>query len=123
MISRFGSNYNEITKMKIIVVHDPGSINSRQSEKNCLDSYHNKVTKSIAFALVQLGHAAETCEANSDLENHLRRFEPDLVFNISIKRLNGSENAFAPEIIEKMGIPFTGPSAFPAVMHMINKDR
>jgi D-alanine-D-alanine ligase len=99
-------------KMKIVVVHDPDLDNTQRNEANGVNFYHNHVTKSIASALLQLGHNTEICEANSSFENLLNQIKPDIAFNTSIRRFNGSSTAFAPEILEKLKIPFTGPAAF-----------
>ncbi len=97
--------------MKIGVIHDPGLDNSENIETKGIDSYHNQVTTSIAFALKQHGHDVTICEVDFMLKNQLQRIKPEFVFNTSIKKFNGSSKAFAPEILEKLAIPYTGPSA------------
>jgi len=97
--------------MKIVVTHDPDFNNLNDYEANSVNSYHNLVTTSIASALIQLGHDVEICEANLELEKELIRIKPEFIFNTSIRNFNGSDYAFAPEILEKLEIPFTGPLA------------
>lgn len=97
--------------MKIALIHDPDLNKSRGYEAFGVFSYHNLCIASITNALNHLGHNVEICETNSDLEIQLKIIKPELVFNTSIKRFNGSAHAFAPEILEKLEIPFTGPSA------------
>ena len=97
--------------MKIVVIHDPDFNNFNDYEANSVNSYHNLVTTSIASALIQLGHDVNICEANLELTKKLIKIKPEFVFNTSIRNFNGSIYAFAPEILEKLDIPFTGPSA------------
>ncbi len=97
--------------MKIIIIRDSVQKFQQINETIGINSYHNLVTDSIASALIQLGHQVEVCETDITLEYHLRQSKPDFVFNTSIRNLDGSAYAFAPGIFEKLGIPFSGPSA------------
>lgn len=97
--------------MKIAITYDPALENFHKDELSGINSYHNLVTSSIAVALEQSGHQLKIYEADFQLEHHLHELKPKLVFNTSIRRINGSECVFAPSILEKLHIPFTGPSA------------
>jgi D-alanine--D-alanine ligase len=97
--------------MKIVIVYDPTLESYENDELNIINSYHSLVTSSIASALIQAGHQVESVEASLELVWHLLGVKPDIVFNNSSKSLNGSKYAYAPDILEKLDIPFTGPSA------------
>ena len=97
--------------MKIVITYDPVLENYQNDESSFINSYHNLVTSSIASALIQSGYQVEIFEATTELERHLYELKPDLVFNTSIKSINGSKYAYAPGILENLHIPFTGPSA------------
>ncbi|MDP2965723.1 MAG: ATP-grasp domain-containing protein [Pelolinea sp.] len=97
--------------MKIVIIYDPVLENYQNDESSIINSYHNLVTSSIASALNQSGHQVETFGASTELERHLHGLKPDLVFNTSIKSMDGSKYAYAPDLLEKLHIPFTGPSA------------
>ncbi len=97
--------------MKIIIIQDPGLLATGGNLVEKVNSYHNLVTSSIYTALLELGNEVDIYDANPYLENKLSRNRPDLVFNTSIKRLYNSVDAYAPEILDKLNIPFIGPSA------------
>ena len=97
--------------MKIFIIHDPDQLATRGNQAGNINSYHSLVTTSISNALTQLGHKVEIYGADPDLEYNLTHRKPDLVFNTSIRRSHNSAYAYAPEILEKLKIPFTGPSA------------
>jgi D-alanine--D-alanine ligase len=97
--------------MKIVVVQDPDLIYSLRDEANGINSYHNLVTASISSALMRSGQSVVVCEATIELENQLRKINHDLVFNTSSRTLHGSKHAFVPGLLERLKIPFTGPSS------------
>lgn len=97
--------------MKIIIIHDPDLLTTRGNQAGNINSYHCLVTTSIFNALSQLGHKVEIYGADPDLEYYLTQRTPDLVFNTSIRCSHNSSYAYTPEILEKLKIPFTGPSA------------
>lgn len=97
--------------MKIFIIHDPDQLEKRGNQTGNINSYHRLVTTSISTALNQLGHKVEIFEADSYLEYNLTHCKPDLVFNTSIRSYRNSIYAYAPEILERLKIPFTGPSA------------
>ena len=97
--------------MKIVVIQDSDLNYSLIDEANGINSYHSLVTASISSALMQSGHSVEVCEATIELENQIRKINPDLVFNTSSRTLYGSKYAFVPGILESLKIPFTGPSS------------
>jgi len=97
--------------MKIVIIHDPDQLATRGNQVGSINSYHSLVTTSISSALIQLGHKVEIFGADPDLEYNLTQRKPDLVFNTSIRCSLSSAYAYAPEILEKLKIPYTGPSA------------
>jgi D-alanine--D-alanine ligase len=97
--------------MKIVIIYDPPTEACENDELTIINSYHSLVTSSIESALILAGHQVESVEATLELERHLLVVKPDLVFNTSIQSIYGSKYAFAPEILEKLAIPFTGPSS------------
>ena len=97
--------------MRIIIVHDLDQLATRGNNAKDINSYHNQVTSFISSALSQLGHEVEICAADPDLEYYLTYRKPDLVFNTSIRGLHNFSNGYAAEILERLKIPFTGPSA------------
>ena len=104
------SKYNEID-MKIIITHDPDQLATRGNNAGAINTYHNLVTMSISAALTQLNHEVEIYGADLDLVSNLLLYKPDLVFNTSIRGICDSEYGYAADILEKLKIPFTGPSA------------
>jgi D-alanine-D-alanine ligase len=97
--------------MKIAITHDPHVQKNYKDEINTIRAYHDLIASSIVAALINLGHQVEICETNDKLERKLREIKPGLVFNTSISSKNGDGYAYAPGILEKNHIPFTGPSA------------
>jgi len=97
--------------MKIIIIHDPDQLATRGDNVGDINSYHNLVTTSIFTALTQLGHYVEIYGADPNLENNLKRCKPDFVFNTSIRGFRDFAHGYAAEIMERLNIPFTGPSA------------
>ena len=97
--------------MKITLVHDLDQFTTMGNKVGKIDSYHNLVTTYISTALVRLGHKLEIYGSDLELEYNLKKPKPDLAFNTSIRRFNNSAYAYAPGILEKLKIPYTGPSA------------
>jgi len=97
--------------MQIIIIHDPERLTTRECNAVEINSYHNLVTASISNSLYQLGHEVCILAADTNLERNLRNRNPDLVFNTSIQGFQDAAYGYAAEILERLMIPFTGPSA------------
>ena len=97
--------------MKIAVLDDRKNEDINNQSLNRIDEYHDDVNEAISQALRALGHNVYLLEANINLERRLSVIRPDLVFNNSIKQINGGEKAYGPSILEKLRIPFTGSSS------------
>ena len=97
--------------MKIIIVQDLDHLAIGGNKVGEINTYHNLVTRSISYALTQLGHKVEIYGADHELENNLIHYKPNLVFNTSIRGFYDLDYGYSAEILERLKIPFTGPSA------------
>jgi len=97
--------------MRIALISDPLTINYSDPVHMKIGSTHNKVIKSIASAINNLGHAFECIEANNELEEIISRINPQLVFNRSNKEDDKSGLAFTPSLLDEFMIPYTGSNA------------
>lgn len=97
--------------MRLALIHDlPERIN-KNKQASCIYKHHNEVAHNIKVALEGLGHEVVTCISDENLEDNLRKIDPQFAFNLSVRMNDDSEVAFAPFQLEKMEIPFTGSSA------------
>ncbi|WP_376790294.1 hypothetical protein [Thermoflexus sp.] len=71
-----------------------------------LDS--EETVEGIARALEAWGHTPAIFEGNLDLPEVLRRFRPDICFNICEGYWGDSREAHVPAMLEMMRIPYTG---------------
>ena len=71
----------------------------------------NSVTDSIAAAIKNLDFEFEHLEATYDLDDKVKKFNPGLVFNRSNLENNKKGISFTPFLLDKLGIPYTGPNA------------
>ncbi len=71
-----------------------------------LDS--DQTVEGIARALEAWGHTTAIFEGNLDLPEALRRFRPDICFNICEGYWGDSREAHVPAMLEMMRIPYTG---------------
>ena len=71
-----------------------------------LDS--EKTVIALADAIRSGGYESEFFEANSTLIDNLRRFKPDICFNISEGLFGDSREAQIPALLELLQIPYTG---------------
>ncbi|WP_322801078.1 hypothetical protein [Thermoflexus sp.] len=71
-----------------------------------LDS--EETVEGIARALEAWGHTPAIFEGNLDLPEALRRFRPDICFNICEGYWGDSREAHVPAMLEMMRIPYTG---------------
>ena len=94
--------------MRIALISDPLTPNYSEPINETIGSTHNKVIKSIASAIENLGHAVECIEANNDLEETLTRIKPQIVFNLSNEEGDQSGLALTPSLLEELNIPYTG---------------
>ncbi len=96
--------------MRIAVLHDEIHTDSRPDERDALVQ-----AALVADALRARGAEVEGAQVSADLsalERQLRANPPDLVFNL-VESLAGDGRAIhrVPELLESLGIPFTGCGA------------
>ncbi|MCD6576672.1 MAG: ATP-grasp domain-containing protein [Anaerolineaceae bacterium] len=94
--------------MQIALISDPLFINYSKKVNRTLKSHHNLVIKCISSAIEGMGHEVECIEANNELEENLLEINPQIVFNRSIGIDDKSKLAFAPSLLDKLSIPYTG---------------
>ena len=93
--------------MHVVILHEAISANARADELDVLDQ-----AAAVAAALTELGHQRTALPMTGDLaaaERSLQQLRPDLVFNL-VESIDGDGKALhlAPELLESMGLPFTG---------------
>ena len=108
--------------MRFVLVYDSNNPKSSTDRYQIIQSYHQEVHRAIKKALGDDGHQVILLRLDSNLKEKLIEIQPDFVFNCSIKCLNGSIGATAPEILYELGIPFTG-SGSQACRNAYNKNR
>lgn len=106
--------------MKIAITYDHDQLINPKENLVIINDFHDLVCESLFDVLKELGHQVFKVAATLKLEDSIRKLNPDLVFNTSIRRINGSLYAYAPTILERIQIPFTGPSA-KACTNIFNK--
>jgi D-alanine-D-alanine ligase len=97
--------------MRLVLVYDSNNHQQDPNSSRIIQSFHEDVNQAITAALKANGHAVSAVEANRKLEARLSALQPDFAFNCSIKCLDDPERAFAPKVLKKLGIPFTGSGA------------
>ena len=98
--------------MRLVLVYDSNNHQQNPNSSRIIQSFHQDVNQAITAALKANGHAVTALAANRELENRLRAIRPDFAFNCSIKCLDDPERSYAPRILKKLGIPFTGSGAY-----------
>ncbi len=97
--------------MRFVLIYD--SINPKRTADRfqIIQSYHQKVHHAIQKALEDDGYHVAALEFKNDLKEKLQVIKPDFVFNCSIMSSQSETEATAPEILQELGIPFTGSGA------------
>lgn len=113
--------YN-ISAMHMVLIYDPQFPQAENESYPIIQSYHEDVNQAIADALRAQGHQVSVIAARGDLEERLRGLNPDFAFNCSIKSRGRGEKSFAPQVLRKLDIPFTG-SGGAACFNAYNKAR
>lgn len=93
--------------MNVVILHEAVGADARADELDVLDQ-----VAAVAEALASLGHDHQALPMTGDLfaaERQLQLLAPDLVFNLveSVDG-NGRDLYLAPELLERLGLPFTG---------------
>jgi len=95
--------------MRFIVVNDAvDDLLLTPARYPIIRSYHSEVSQAIEFALEDSGHLVTQLQANQGLPQKLVTLLPDFAFNCSSQSKKLERRAYAPWILKKMGIPFTG---------------
>ncbi len=81
-----------------------------------LDS--DRTVEGIAQALEAWGHTTAIFEGNLDLPEALRRFRPDICFNICEGYWGNAREAHIPALLEMMRIPYTGSPVLPLAISL-----
>ena len=94
--------------MHLVLVYDSNNPRQDVEGSRVIQSFHEEVNQAITVALRANGHMVSALEADANLEERLRELKPDFVFNCSIAGQDEGEKSYAPRILKKLGIPFTG---------------
>ena len=108
--------------MHLVLVYDSNNPRWNVEGSQIIQSFHEDVNQAITTALQANGHIVSALEADANLEDRLREFNPDFAFNCSINSRGEGEKSYAPRILKKLGIPFTGSGAS-ACFDAYNKGR
>lgn len=97
--------------MRIALVTDPRGMDYPVSiHDRYYESLHH-VADNLAEAIIGLGHKFEHFLADQCLYDKLISFDPNLVFNRSNRENSDRRLAFAPQLLDVLSIPYTGPNA------------
>ena len=107
--------------MRLVLVYDSNNPNYASAHYQIIQSYHQDVNQAIKSVLEAGGHKVTLLEANQDLEEKLQNIQPDFAFNCSIKIDSQNEASYAPGVLKKQGIPFTGSGGI-ACLDAFEKD-
>jgi len=97
--------------VRIVLITDPAKLDYPDPIKDTYKKSLDSVAVSIAEAIKELGFELKHFKADSDLCNKVMRYNPDLVFNRSNLDHKNKEIAITPELLDRLGIPYTGPNA------------
>ncbi|REG11011.1 D-alanine--D-alanine ligase family protein [Pelolinea submarina] len=108
--------------MHLVLVYDSNNPRQDAEGSRVIQSFHEDVNQAIIAALQANGHVVSALEADANLEERLRELKPDFVFNCSNTGQDEGEKSYAPRILNKLGIPFTG-SGGSACYNAYDKER
>jgi len=97
--------------MRIALISDSITTNYSKTVNETMELTHTAVIKNIASAIENLGHEVECIEANNELKENILRIKPHIVFNRSNNEDGKTGLAFAPSLLDKLHIPYTGSDA------------
>jgi len=95
-------------EMLIALVHDPIEKEPYSSNISTIGKQHQHVTHAIHDALFDLGHEVVDCRADECLIEKMRKTQPDMAFNLSVRINAKSRLSYAPALLKELGIPFSG---------------
>lgn len=96
--------------MHIVLVQNPLTLTNDEFINSVNKLAWNENIEGISKAIRSLGHTTDYLPAESDLESKIRALKPDLVFLQSFRVDPEQTIFFAQEILERLGIPYTGSS-------------
>jgi D-alanine-D-alanine ligase len=94
--------------MHLVLVYDSNNPRQNAEGSRVIQSFHEDVNQAIMMALRENGHVVSALETDANLEERLGKLKPDFVFNCSNTGQDEGQKSFAPRILKKLGIPFTG---------------
>lgn len=97
--------------MKIAIVYHPTVMRTVEDK---IHGPHRKLKyptlKLIGKTFLRAGYKVATIDGRGNLIAKIKRAKPDIVFNFY--SIAGKAQAYVPALLEKMGMPYTGCSAF-----------
>lgn len=97
--------------MRIALITDSMKMDCPDPIKKSYKKALNSVSLSIADAIKGLGFEFKHFKTNNDLYDKVTRFNPNLVFNRSNLENQKKGISFTPDLLDTLGIPYTGPNA------------
>jgi len=97
--------------MHIALIYDRPETEKLGDGISRIGSHHTHVTRAIEIALNQLGHTVTACPADHALQERLQAIKPDMAFNLSICIHGQKQCSYAPALLERMRLPFSGSNA------------
>ncbi|EKD27394.1 MAG: hypothetical protein ACD_79C00737G0002 [uncultured bacterium] len=96
------------------------NIRSDESEKFMeWDEY--ETIEAIEKGYINLGHTVQIIDCyKSDIENEIKKFKPDIVFNIAEGLSGEKRESIVPELLDKLNVPYTG-SGPKTLINALNK--
>lgn len=96
--------------MRIALITDQMKMEYPDLFKDTYKESLNTVSHSIADAIESLGYEVKHIKAGEGLLDKITRFNPHLVFNRSNLEKGQEGIAETPELLDSLGIPYTGPN-------------
>jgi len=97
--------------VRIALISDPMKMDYPESIQKIYEETRNSVANSIAAAIKNLDFEFEHLEATNNLDDKVKKFKPNLVFNRSNLENHKKGISFTPFLLDKLEIPYTGPDA------------
>jgi len=97
--------------VRVALITDPRGMNYPVSIQETYYESLQHVADNIAAAVSRLGYQFKHLKADHDLHDNLISFDPDFVFNRSNRENSDHRFAYTPHLLDKLGIPYTGPNA------------
>lgn len=109
-------------RMRLVLVYDSNNLRQESNKFQIIQSFHREVNHAITAALEAEGHQVTALVADRELERRLVEIQPDFAFNCSNSSNSSGDRSYAPAVLRKLGIPFTGSPGI-ACLNAYSKER